>query len=163
MKGFLAHLLSLRMKPHTIGAHELYLYRFLCFLQEQKISDIQTIQQSHILVYISGMDTRYTSIVHGSLAVIRRFLKYLYEQQILHTDLSLIIPKDNYKKQAKLPSTYTQVEIEQMIAGPRKYRWKTQLCYCATCSPTRTKGIRHCWSSVCESALGRKHYHIKPV
>ena len=35
----------------------------------------------------------------------------------MNIDFSGIIPKDNYKKQAKLPSTYSPKEIEMMIGS----------------------------------------------
>lgn len=51
-----------------------------------------------------------------SRPAIRRFFKYLYETGFTRTEPFLMIAKDNYTKQVKLPSTYTAAEIEQMIA-----------------------------------------------
>ena len=47
----------------------------------------------------------------------RGFLKYAYEQNLLERNLALVVPKDNYKKQPKLPSTYSSGEIETMISA----------------------------------------------
>jgi integrase len=45
------------------------------------------------------------------LSIIKGFLRYLYDQNKTARDYSVIIPKDNYKKQPKLPSTYTKEEV----------------------------------------------------
>jgi len=48
---------------------------------------------------------------HLALSIIKNFLRYLYEKEETKKDLSLIVPKDNYKKQPHLPSTYTKEEV----------------------------------------------------
>ena len=50
-----------------------------------------------------------------SLIVVRRFLNYLFDNGYIKRNLSLIVPKDNYRKQAKLPSVYTPDEIQIIL------------------------------------------------
>ncbi len=57
---------------------------------------------------------------HVSLNILRCFFKYIYEQHILTVDYLRIIPKDNYKNQAKLPSTFTDEEINAFTANRLK-------------------------------------------
>ena len=140
---YLSHLVSLRLKPHTVGEYELYLYRFQSFLNKQGITDVKTISQLHILSHIRETDPRFSSVVHNTLRAIRGFLKYLYEQYLLETDIALLIPKDNFKKQAKLPSTYSPTEIEQMIGGIDRANaiGKRDYAIVLLARPARAKGI----------------------
>jgi integrase len=41
----------------------------------------------------------------------------LQQEHILDVDLSYLVPKDNYRKEAKLPTTYTEEEIERMLSA----------------------------------------------
>ena len=39
------------------------------------------------------------------------------QESVLAVDWSYLVPKDNYKKEAKLPTTYTEEEIERMLSA----------------------------------------------
>ncbi|WPQ63346.1 site-specific integrase [Chitinophaga sancti] len=115
VKQFVAHLMSLRLKRSTINEREHYLSRFLIFLKKKGLMSMDQVDKFIILGYIKTLDVRKPSVAHMTLRAIRTFLKYLFEQEILKTDTSLSVPKDNYKKQAKLPSVFKIDEIQQMI------------------------------------------------
>jgi site-specific recombinase XerD len=117
MKGFLSHKTSLRLKKHTIDEHALYLSRFLCYLRKNGITTINAINQLHVLNYLKGMDSHFTTSTHLTIRTLRGFFKYLYEQHLLEVDFSYAIPKDNYIKQVKLPPVYSPREIEAMISS----------------------------------------------
>lgn len=114
---FVAHLVSLRLKPSTINEREHYLSRFLIFLKEKGLISIDQVGKFVILSYLKTLDVRQPTVAHMTLRAIRTFLKYLFEQGILKTDTSLSVPKDNYKKQATLPSVFKTDEIQQMIGS----------------------------------------------
>lgn len=116
VKQFLAHLVSRRLKPSTIHEREHYLSRFLISLCEHGVMSIDQVDKFVILDYLKSLDVRYPTVAHMTLTAIRTFLKYLFEQGIIKTDTSLSVPKDNYKKQAKLPSVFKTDEIQQMIS-----------------------------------------------
>ena len=117
MKKYFCYLTSKRMKKHTVDDHEQHLHRFLRFLDENKVTSVMSINQLHLLNFIKGLDPRFSSLVHGGLRSIRCFLKYLYEEKLVEENLSLLVPRDNYISQPKLPSTYSSNEIENMIAS----------------------------------------------
>ena len=50
-----------------------------------------------------------------SLIVIRRFLVYCYDKGYIKRRLSEVVPKDNYRQQAKLPSVYTKDEVRTIL------------------------------------------------
>ncbi|WPV67054.1 site-specific integrase [Chitinophaga sp. LS1] len=114
---FVAHLVSLRLKPSTINERKHYLSRFCISLNEKGLISMDQLDKFVILDYLKTLDVRRPTVAHMTLRAIKTFLRYLFEQGILKTDTSLSVPKDNYKKQAKLPSVFKTDEIQQMIGS----------------------------------------------
>ncbi len=112
MLQFIAYKTSLRLKKHTIEEHQRHLYRFLIYLQEHKITEINLVNQLHILQYIKGLDSNYNSIPYHTVRTLGSFFKYLYEQGLIKTNMVRFIPKTKYTKQPKLPSVYSAEEIQ---------------------------------------------------
>jgi integrase len=117
MREYLSHKTNLRLKIHTIEENQRHLYRFSCFLNENKIRSIKAVTLLHILQFIKSINPQYSTLGHLTLQTLRGFFKYLYEQHHLDINLSGLVPKDNFRKQPKLPSTYSAEEIELMIAS----------------------------------------------
>jgi len=117
MTKYLSYKISLRLKRHTIDEKEQHLYRFLCYLNEQSITSVNAINQLHVLYFIKGIDPRFSALPHMTMRTLRGFFSYLYNQHLFDIDLSGMIPKDNFHKQAKMPSVYSQKEIETMLAA----------------------------------------------
>lgn len=117
MVKYLSFRTSCRLKKHTIEEGAQHLYRFLCYLHTIKISSVEVINQLHILQFIKTLNPKFSTLTHLTLQSIRGFFKYAYEQKLLDKDLSAIVPKSNFRKQPKLPSTYSVTEIEKLIAS----------------------------------------------
>lgn len=118
---------SLKLSKKTTQAYVNYLYPFYSHLNSIEVKHIRDIEASDILSYIQQMDPHTSAKKHVSLNILRIFFRYLYEHHVLSVDYSSIIPKDNYKKQSKLPSTYTDAEIDSLLkaidrANPRGKR-----------------------------------------
>ena len=120
MINYLAFKTFQRLAKHTIDEYEQHLNRFLRFLKENHVHSIKAVNQSHILHYIKRINPKTISLAHISLRTLRDFFRYLYNHRFLETDLSYMLPKDNYKNQAKIPSIYTADEIESLIAATDK-------------------------------------------
>jgi integrase/recombinase XerD len=99
----------------TIGNDHLYLQRFQDFLENHGIIDIKKISQADILSYIKSLGFYSNATIHNTLCTLRGFLKYLRDGGILDIDWSYLVPKDSYKKEAKLPTTYEKDEIEGIL------------------------------------------------
>jgi len=106
--------LLLKLSEKTIKFYVFYLYEFCSYINNNKIN-IKDLQASEVLLYIAQMDNEKPAKRHVSLNILRNYFKYLYENIILSVDYSRIIPKDNYKDQPKLPSTYTDEEIAVLL------------------------------------------------
>jgi site-specific recombinase XerD len=107
---------SLRLAKHTIDEYEQHLYRFLRFLNENRVISIDSVNQLHIINYIRQINPQTKSLSHIAIRVLKDLFKYLYTQNVLDKDFSCLMPKDNYKAQAKIPSSYSLEEVEKLIA-----------------------------------------------
>jgi len=117
MELYLAHKKALRLKDSTVHETRQHLARFFRYLEENKITCIDTINHYHVLNFLRGIDARYSTLSHLTLRSIRGFFKHMYQTGHCHADISRLIPKDNHKKQAQLPSTYSRQEVEKMLAS----------------------------------------------
>jgi site-specific recombinase XerD len=106
---------TFNLSEKTIVFYTHYLYLFYSFLIRHGMKDIQQMKSADIIKYVEQIGRRGSASMHVSLLLIKRFLAYLYEQNILQIDYSFIVPKDNYKRQAKLPSTFTHGEITALL------------------------------------------------
>ena len=114
--GFIAHReSSFKLSRKTVQMYVIYLYPFYCYMDGKGVKQISGIKAPDILFYIKQVDPNFPAKKHGLLIMLRIFFRYLYEQNILPVDYSQIIPKDNYKNQSKLPSTFTDGEIEAVL------------------------------------------------
>jgi len=117
MMDYLAFKRSQRLASHTVDEYEQHLNRFLRFLKKDKVATIKNVDLVHLLNYIRQIDTRKISLAHIAIRTLHDFFKYLFEQGVIETNISSMIPKDNYKAQPRIPSTYTRKEIEQLISS----------------------------------------------
>jgi integrase len=102
---------SMRLCDRTLRNHAWYLLHFCQYLNSHNVLAPEHISPLVILNYGAHLFPNQAGAKHLTLSLIRSFLRYLYEQEKTHVDLSLVVPKDNYKNQAKLPSTYTRDEV----------------------------------------------------
>lgn len=100
----------------TITNYEIYLHAFNCFLGEKRIRSVHSITSSEILQFIGGLNPAKPAARHVALCILRSFVQYLFERELISTDYSKKIPSDNYKQQPKLPSTFTKEEIKRLIS-----------------------------------------------
>lgn len=117
MINYLSYKTSQRLAKHTLNEYEQHLFRFLCYLKENKVTSIRFVNQLHIIDYIKSIDPQTISLAHISIRSLRDFFKYLYINEIIDVDLSSMMPKDNYKAQANMPSTYTAEEVEKLLSS----------------------------------------------
>ena len=107
--------LSKGLSKRTIKSQMVHLKRLRNFLKEKNINDLSQLQNGHILDFIKTFVYYSESTTSSSLSVLRIFLKFLNEQGYHEKDLSYLVPKDTYKSQSKLPTTYTPEEIKKML------------------------------------------------
>jgi site-specific recombinase XerD len=116
MLEFLLLMKSRRLSKKTLKNYKWYLYKFQNYLYRDDIIEVQRISPMSILSYCSNMPQGCPGAKHAALCLLRSFLRYAYDEKKTNTDLSLIVPRDNYKNQPKLPSTYTKEEVDKILA-----------------------------------------------
>ena len=103
--------------PDTISNDRIYLGRFHKYMNASGRTDFSELTQSDILGFIKNLSYSTKATIHCTLCSVRVFLRYLASEGILSVDWSYLVPKDNYKKEAKLPTTYTKEEIQRMLSA----------------------------------------------
>ncbi|MEJ7830143.1 MAG: site-specific integrase, partial [Segetibacter sp.] len=102
---------SLRLNEKTLRSYSWYLYQFLKYLKKCETYTPDLLSPLKIMNYAATLLTNAAGAKHLALSIIQNFLRYLYDEGKTRKDLSLMVPKDNYKKQPRLPSTYTKEEV----------------------------------------------------
>jgi integrase len=126
---YVEHKRSLRLCDKTLRGYSWYLYRFQTYLHQNGVNSPESLSPLVIVNYVSVLLPDASGAKHLALSIIRNFLSYLYGLGRTGKDLSLVVLRDNYKKQAKLPSVYTRKEVSEIldsvdrstIAGKRDY------------------------------------------
>ena len=106
---------SLRLHDKTLRSYSWYLYQFLKYLNSCETYSPSFLSPLKIMKYTADLLPNAVGAKHLALSIIQNFLRYLYDEGKTYKDLSLIIPKDNYKKQPRLPSTYSKEEILKIL------------------------------------------------
>jgi len=117
MREYIGVKKSRGMAQDTLDEYRLYLHRFLHFLSEQGLSLPESISQQHLLAFANqlGFYTPYTR--HRMLSITRGYVRHLYDQNHMKSDLSHFVPKGNFKKQRALPSVFSMAEVDSLIAA----------------------------------------------
>ena len=115
MRDFLALKQSRRLKQITLEKMESHMSNFNFWLNTNGIFSINDIRHHHIITFIKSLDPYKKALIHDTLMDLRGFFKFLYEQGGIPTNIATFIPSDNYQMQAKLPSYYTEEEIEKLL------------------------------------------------
>lgn len=115
MKDFLAYKQSRRLKTITLDKIESHLSSFNFWLSANGIFSIDNISHAHIISFIKSLPTHKKALIHDTLMDLRGLFTFLYNTERISTNMAGFIPKDNYQKQAKLPSYYTETEIERLL------------------------------------------------
>lgn len=115
MKDFLTFKRSHRLRENTLDKIESHMSNFNFWLSTNKIFSINDIKHHHIITFIKSLDPHKKALIHDTLMDLRGFFKFLYEKEIISTNISTFIPKDNYQMQTKLPAYYTEEEIDKLL------------------------------------------------
>lgn len=101
----------------TIADSLIYLSRFHEHLGHYGVKAISELNQQVLVSFVNSLGFYSKSTIHCTLCALRVFLRYLHNEHFLERDLSYLIPKDNYRKEAKLPTSYTQEEVEHLLSS----------------------------------------------
>ena len=113
MQRFILYAESLRRGKKTINDHRLFLHRLLTYLESKQVQSIEEIKEVHIITFLSTTTNNKICVISS----IRLFLKYLYEEHLVKSDLSISLRHFRWSRKEKLPSVYNKIEVSQIEAS----------------------------------------------
>ena len=99
----------------TLNNYNRYLGQFLLYLEKHSISELHQLNPDTILNYCASYSTYSSSTLYNSFCVLRVFLRYINKEGLLGADYSNIVPSVRYKRDSKIPSTFTTEEAERIF------------------------------------------------
>lgn len=115
IQSYLDYQKSIEISPTTLNNTRLYLGRFQKYLDSVGRNTFTEMTPQDILGFIKSISYSTKATIHCTLCALRGLLRYLHNEGILAIDWSYLVPKDSYRKEAKLPTTYTKDEVERML------------------------------------------------
>jgi len=99
----------------TLKEHNQFLHEFLVFLTDKGVKSLSEISQVYIFSFIKSLPANKLAVNHSKLGVVKAFLRYMFEEQLLPVNYSIIIHRDNCKSQPKVPSVFSVEEIKCLL------------------------------------------------
>ncbi len=107
MQKLIDHLQSLRRSCVTIKDYELYLNRFLCYLNQSEVYTMKEIRERHILAFLSTTENNKINVA-SSLRVLFRFWS---DTHMTDKNFEDVLEYYKWLKHEKIPSFFTTDEI----------------------------------------------------
>lgn len=117
MLRYISYRESLRLSKGSISTERSHLCRFFRFLEDNEINSFVSIDPRIFIEYCHILGNISKASSNVGLRTLKYFFKYLFEQGILASDYSCHIPTVRYIHQAKLPSSYTKDEVQQLLSS----------------------------------------------
>ncbi len=99
----------------TLKNYNKYLGQFLLYLEKHNIRNLNQLNPVIILDYCASCSTYSLPTLYNSFCSLRVFLRYLKIERLVETDYSKIVPSVRYKRDSKIPSTFTTDEAERIF------------------------------------------------
>ncbi|WP_127589192.1 tyrosine-type recombinase/integrase [Paenibacillus koleovorans] len=98
-------------------SYSLYLERFSHYLCDQGVLHVSDIAVPHIHGFIQTIAAAYrTATVYCTSSILRVLFRYLYEQGLHTKNLAFHVPSVKCSKKSKIPSAYSQEEIQRILS-----------------------------------------------
>jgi site-specific recombinase XerD len=107
MQKFINHLCSIRRSEGTITNYELYLNRFLVYLNNENVTSVNEISEHHILKFVSTV--LYNS--YTRISCLRVLFNYWYDNHISVKNYEEILKNYKWTRKEKIPSYYDVDEV----------------------------------------------------
>lgn len=100
----------------TIEISHLYLERFTKYLDTHGVEDITSMNSSHVVGFINSSAAFYSIPTMYCIAcLLRVFFRHLYDTNQISGNLALSVPKVRCDKKSKVPSAYSQEDIQRIL------------------------------------------------
>ena len=108
---------SAGISSRTLESYVLYLERFSRYLSDHKVNHVAEINVNHVHGFIQSSSAAYSiSTIYCTCCLLRVLFRYLFKQKMITADLSITVPSIRCSKKSKIPSAYSQQEIQKLLA-----------------------------------------------
>ena len=115
MQAFLKLKAANKIKKNTLAKNASHYSTFNFFLSSRGICTINDIDSRIILDFVGTLDIQHPAKVHDTLADLRMFFSYLFNNGSTQQNLRQYVPADNYRGGSRLPSCYNEHEILTLL------------------------------------------------
>lgn len=115
--AYIAYRRQIGIIPRSNQALMLYLERFFTFLQINGISEPSLIKIKDIFSFLDSLNCFEKSTINHTFRAVRYYLKYCYEHDIIDNDLFTNLPNPHYSRQSRLPSSYSEDEVNELLTS----------------------------------------------
>lgn len=115
--GFIESRRRAGISERTLRSNELYLSRLSEYLSKQKLQSMDEFENTHILGFVNTLAGTSKATVYCTLCSLRVLLRYLYEEKILPKDFSHVVPQVKIDKTSRIPSAYSNEEIQKLLSA----------------------------------------------
>jgi integrase len=100
----------------TMNSHLIYLSRLAQFLDVEGITDPSALAPSILIKFVSQTAEHYSlSTLYCTSCLLRVFLRYLRTMDYVDRDLAAFVPAVASVKRARIPSAYSEDDIERLL------------------------------------------------
>lgn len=114
--AYLAVKKSEHIRLASYREYEIQLSRFLVFLHSKGIQSVKDISLDVVRLYIMQQNPEHRSMMYVAVLIAKRFLKWLYENKKIGTNIAIRVPSVKTVSQPKIPSVYTKDEIATLLS-----------------------------------------------
>ena len=101
----------------TLDYYTIYLDRFAQYLVDHQVHSVPEIDVPHIHGFVQACAATYrTATVYCTSCMLRVLFRYLYAQHLLSRNLALVVPIVKCTKKSKIPSCYSQEDIQRLLS-----------------------------------------------
>ena len=117
LKSFVAAQIATEITQKTITSKSIQMTRFLNYLHDQGLTDVDLLTADLVLAYTSDLRNWYArNTVSGILFTLREFLHYLYVEGKTRKPYHQLFPIIYSDKKDRLPSYYYEDELQKILA-----------------------------------------------
>ena len=113
--GFIASRRRYGISEKTLQSNELYLHRFSEYLDTQRLETLSQLTAGQVIGFANTLAGTSTATAHCTLGSLRVLLRYLYDEQLVDKDLSVIVPHVKLDKTSRIPSAYKKEEVQRLL------------------------------------------------
>jgi len=113
MQRLVNHLQTERRSLKTIKWYELYLHRFLVYLDNEGVTLINGIKECHVIKFVSTALNNKQALI----SCLRVLFRYWYENRISDDNFEIFLTNYKWVRKEKIPSYYDANEVQSIEAS----------------------------------------------